>query len=67
MQKKCITTFTSLLSAIGGLTIQFANLLPRAFRGSSAQKPQYGMMTLPYQHLLLSECVFVCRCENVGA
>jgi hypothetical protein len=31
------------------LTIKFANSPPRACRGSSGQKPQYGLMTLAYQ------------------
>jgi hypothetical protein len=33
---------------IDGLTIKFANV-PCACRGSSGQKPQYGLMTLAYQ------------------
>jgi hypothetical protein len=32
-----------------GLTIKFANSPPCACRGSSGQKPQYGLMTLAYQ------------------
>jgi hypothetical protein len=32
-----------------GLTIKFANSPPCACRGSSGQKPQYGLMTLVYQ------------------
>jgi hypothetical protein len=64
------------------LTIKFANSPLCACRSSSAQKPQNGLMTLAYQRftavlliygtlsewrLLLSECVLVCRRENVGA
>jgi hypothetical protein len=30
-------------------TIKFANSPPRACRGSSGQKPQYGLMMLAYQ------------------
>jgi hypothetical protein len=58
----------------------FANSPPCVCRGSSGQKPQYGLMILAYQfhicvvvwqslsewRLLLSECVLVCRRENVG-
>jgi hypothetical protein len=35
---------------IRGLTIEFANSPPCACHGSSGQKPQYGLMTLAYQH-----------------
>jgi hypothetical protein len=34
---------------IRGLTIKFTNSPPHACRGSSGQKPQYGLMTLTYQ------------------
>jgi hypothetical protein len=34
---------------IRGFTIKFANSPPCACRGSSGQKPQYGLMTLAYQ------------------
>ena len=67
---------------ISGRTIKFANSPPCACRGSTGQKPQYGLM-MTYQcftavvvdlwqslsewHLLLSACVLVCRRENVGA
>jgi len=59
------------------------NLPPCACRGSTGQKPSYGLMTLTSTfhscvvvdlwqslsewHLLLSVCVLVCRRENVGA
>jgi len=64
-------------------TIKFLNSPPCVCRGSTGQKPWYGLMTLTYQrftavfcylwrslsewHLLLSACVVVCRHENVGA
>jgi hypothetical protein len=35
---------------VQGLTIRFVNSAPCACRGSSGQKPQYGLMTLAYQH-----------------
>jgi hypothetical protein len=34
---------------IRGLTVKFANSQPCACRGSSGQKPQYGLMTMAYQ------------------
>jgi hypothetical protein len=34
---------------IQGLIIKFANSPPCACRGSSGQRPQYGLMTLAYQ------------------
>jgi hypothetical protein len=47
-------------SGLRGLTLKFANSPQGAFRGSSGQKPQYGLMTLAYQRftavLLLIYC-----------
>jgi hypothetical protein len=34
---------------VRGMTIKFANSPPCACRGSSGQKPQYGLMTMAYQ------------------
>jgi hypothetical protein len=65
-----------------GRTIKFANSPPCACRGSTGKKPWYGLMTtsafhsyvvvdlwqsLCEWHRLLSACVSVCHCENVGA
>jgi hypothetical protein len=38
-----------MVSNVQGLTIMCANSPPCACRGSSGQKPQYGLMTLAYQ------------------
>jgi hypothetical protein len=43
------TDFGPLLNYIRGLTIKFANSPPCACRGSSSQKPQYGLITLAHQ------------------
>jgi hypothetical protein len=48
---------------VGGLTIKFANSPPCACRGSSGQKPQYGLMMLAYQVYYLE--VLKRLCEKV--
>jgi hypothetical protein len=37
---------------VRGLTIKFVNSPPCACRDNSGQKPQYGFMTLAYQHFI---------------
>jgi hypothetical protein len=44
------TQIAHLFTYIRGLTIKLANSPPCAFRVSNEQKPQYGLMTLAYQH-----------------
>jgi hypothetical protein len=51
----------SVFNSIRGLTIKFASWPPCACRGSSGQKPQYGLITLAYQRftaVLLLICSF---------
>jgi hypothetical protein len=60
---------------IRGLTIKFANSPPRACRGGSEQKPQYGLITMAYQHFtaallliygsLFLSGVYYCLCFGV--
>jgi hypothetical protein len=68
------------LQIIRGMTIKFANSPPCAWRGSSGQKPQYGLMMMSHQHftvvLLLTygsvflsgvyHCLSVFRCFASG-
>jgi hypothetical protein len=40
----------AMISTLQGLTVKFATSPLCACRGSSGQKPQYGLVTLAYQH-----------------
>jgi len=41
-----------------GQTIKFVNSPPRACRGSTGQKPQYGLMTLTYQRFTAALLIY---------
>jgi hypothetical protein len=62
---------TEISERLIGLKIKLANSPHCACRGSNGQKPQYGLMTLPYQRftdvlLLIHYCLSVFWCAVAG-